>query len=367
VSASTFQLCNLKLPWKMVATQRRAQNATHQSLTARYRLLLVINTIRLQSFEKCAKHMFTSRGKAFYWTKRFFCPEWHSKKHGGTSLKTFTIEEEKQAFKVILDYLRNNQDASLTDIIEQLRQSFSRFVSRSVTQRLLKKLGWTWRIPVAFQVHKYRRANIARYLDHLQGIREVDPTRVKFLDEAHVVSKDLHKRRVLGLRSCRTWVKRRTLNEASGSITILTSLDPTEPVAWTYRESTNDQWAFLSFVLWLCQRGYLQPGDYLVLDNAAIHGGSSSLLGLRAVLRTWEVRLIFLPAYSPELNPCELVSMHSTLPAHSSSPSLSHLALLPPLPSPSPPSLPSNLLSCLEISLLVGILSHQKAHPQPPS
>ena len=54
---------------------------------------------------------------------------------------------------------------------------------------------------------------------------------------------------------------------------------------------TNDKWDFVRTITWFIRRGGLIAGDVLVLDLAG-------------------VRLIFLPAYSPELNPCELVFGH---------------------------------------------------------
>jgi len=53
--------------------------------------------------------------------------------------------------------------------------------------------------------------------------------------------------------------------------------------------------------------GGLQPGDYLIADNASIHFAASIRAELLSVLSSFGVGLVFLPAYSPELNPCELV------------------------------------------------------------
>lgn len=48
--------------------------------------------------------------------------------------------------------------------------------------------------------------------------------KLKFLDEAHVMAKDLLSRRVLGLRNHRIYMKANTLHTARASITILISL-----------------------------------------------------------------------------------------------------------------------------------------------
>ena len=48
-------------------------------------------------------------------------------------------------------------------------------------------------------------------------------------------------------------------------------------------------------------------GDYLIVDNAAVHCGSESYVVLEQILEIAQVKLIKLPCYSPELNPCELI------------------------------------------------------------
>jgi hypothetical protein len=168
-------------------------------------------------------------------------------------------------------------------------------------------MGWSWRVPVTFQVAKYSRANMQRYMLYLLWIQGVnDYSKLKFADESHIVSRTLHKKRVLGLKNTRTYLKARTLHESSASLTILVSLDEQEPVVMTYRTDTNSQWDFLKFVLYCLKIGKLVRGDFLVVDNAAVHGGTNSWPILKAVLDNAGVQLVFLPAYSPELNPCEL-------------------------------------------------------------
>ena len=45
----------------------------------------------------------------------------------------------------------------------------------------------------------------------------------------------------------------------------------------------------------------LRPGDIVILDNLGSHKGS----GIRRLIRTAGAKLIFLPKYSPDLNPIE--------------------------------------------------------------
>ena len=48
-------------------------------------------------------------------------------------------------------------------------------------------------------------------------------------------------------------------------------------------------------------------GDYFVVDNAAVHNAVETLPIIIHLLKAKGVQLLYLPKYSPELNPCELV------------------------------------------------------------
>jgi len=90
-----------------------------------------------------------------------------------------------------------------------------------------------------------------------------------------------------------------------GTLTILTSVANHEPVIFHYSTENNTQLSFVEFVVQCCLDGDLKTGEYLVLDNAPVHQGKIHVL--QTVLEFFGVNLVFLPAYSPELNPCELV------------------------------------------------------------
>ena len=80
----------------------------------------------------------------------------------------------------------------------------------------------------------------------------------------------------------------------SFTVTAMVSLTSAQP-CWASppRGGTNDQWDFFRVIVRLLADWALQEGDFLVLDNARVHHA----VGATA----------FLPAYSPELNPCTCV------------------------------------------------------------
>jgi hypothetical protein len=64
---------------------------------------------------------------------------------------------------------------------------------------------------------------------------------------------------------------------------------------------------FFDFVVGAVQAGFLVPGDVLVADNAKVHTAPMMTIMLRSFLDPLNIFLLYLPTYSPELNPCELV------------------------------------------------------------
>ena len=66
-------------------------------------------------------------------------------------------------------------------------------------------------------------------------------------------------------------------------------------------EGTMTGLVFLYFVEhFLCPN--LKTGDYVVMDNAPVH----KVEGIKALIEKTGAKLIYLPPYSPELNPIEL-------------------------------------------------------------
>ena len=79
------------------------------------------------------------------------------------------------------------------------------------------------------------------------------------------------------------------------------------PFVFTLKSGTNTQVDFLEFFNFLCEHKRLTHGDYLVMDNCGIHGAEDTSAQFFSLAKAVGVHIKFLPKYSPELNPCELV------------------------------------------------------------
>ena len=74
-----------------------------------------------------------------------------------------------------------------------------------------------------------------------------------------------------------------------------------------FETSTTDASDFFLFVVSLIAKGVFNRGDYLLLDNASIHFESGTGPIIADMLNAMGVQMLFLPKYSPEYNPIELV------------------------------------------------------------
>lgn len=80
-----------------------------------------------------------------------------------------------------------------------------------------------------------------------------------------------------------------------------------KPFAAAIRTNKNDAEEFLNIFKTFVENGQLKEGDYLILDNASIHVANEIWPQIRRICQTTGINFRRLPAYSPELNPCERV------------------------------------------------------------
>jgi len=276
--------------------------------TARERWLIVESWLELRNYYACEKKTGVHRSLVRYYIKKELDPSFHCGSWGRKECKVFQDYEKPIIHQEILTYLSDNPEARATDLHEHLTfMLYNREFSIKTMNRLLGELGWSWRVPIRFQTYKYSESNLAYYADYLAYIQDISYEKIKFVDEAHFTARTLATgKKVLGLVGKRSYTHEKTLHCKSASLTLLTTLTGVHPVVLDYREESNTQWDFVEFVLACCAAGDLKPGDYLVADNSSVHVALDSYPLLQEIFDYFGVTLVKLPAYSPELNPCEL-------------------------------------------------------------
>jgi transposase len=97
-------------------------------------------------------------------------------------------------------------------------------------------------------------------------------------------------------------------NSKVRSVILLTSLsNPQGIFYYEFVEGTTNGRTFRNFLAWAAQAGWIGANDNVIMDNASAHNGHAVLADIDAVLGLVGARRVNLPAYSPELNPCEFV------------------------------------------------------------
>jgi hypothetical protein len=149
--------------------------------------------------------------------------------------------------------------------------------------------------------------NCVKNSQYLYGIMQIPWVHIKFMDESHFDHRTLYQRRGWARSDRRLMsIKPPTPGVQSCSITIMTNLNHpggfvmTNPIL-----GRNKHDHFVRFVCEMILKEYLVPGDYLIADNAPIHHKGAAIL--HDLLRDVGIHLRWLPAYSPELNPCEMI------------------------------------------------------------
>ena len=247
-------------------------------------------------------------GKAFhkYWKTKLQDPTFHSSTHGGKRYTKFG-QYDSVVHSIVWARLKRDPTTHPAEVCEYLAAHNIQINMRYV-QRLFCAWHWTRKKPVRHQINKYKLKNILYYYDFLWGIKDIPWIKLKFLDECHFVSKDSYCSHV----HCRKGTNVILLNtprlDQSFTLTFLTNLtNVSMPYFVTVRENSNTQWDFVEFVTSAILGGSLTPGDFLICDNASVHWAQDSWDALDALLGAAQVKMFFLPTYSPELNPCELV------------------------------------------------------------
>ena len=149
---------------------------------------------------------------------------------------------------------------------------------------------------------------IQRYETFVAEIFSIEPWRLKYLDESTFDPRKFKRKAWQRKNQKRQIPINRNLSSKSVTVTLLTSIDRRDDgVTIDVRVGTNDRYDFLKFILYCATKGVLCRGDVLVLDNASVHHAKDIHEYFLWILNEIGCFLLYMPTYSPELNPCELV------------------------------------------------------------
>jgi transposase len=243
-----------------------------------------------------------------YHQKKALDPTFHPGKHGGRRYSQFSPERQAMIELFVWGKLKADPTLRVYDYVTALAVEAGVTVNRWWIDRLFARWGFTWKKPMYKQLLKYTAANIIHTVHYVVSIRDVPLHRLKYLDEASFASRSLRRARALSEKGRPVHITSNNSISETYTVTILTKLDAVEPVVVSnFRTDTNTAEDFLNCVRQLVVEFHLWHGDVLVLDNAPVHCAERFTTELRDLLDAANVKVWFLPKYSPELNPCELV------------------------------------------------------------
>ncbi|EAL64371.1 hypothetical protein DDB_G0286157 [Dictyostelium discoideum AX4] len=231
--------------------------------------------------------------------------------HGGSrSPSTFTTEQYELLVATVVAMVNVRPNLTMREIAQEINSDqnsiFYKKVNKSRICSIFKELKWNYHSPTYKQENKYKIENLLKLFYFNTIIYNTDWKNIYFLDECSFSSRGF----LLGLRRSKAvgpigepvYVTNSTsISETyNGFFTI--SLDD---CLYKIRDKTNNTEDFFQYVRELLESGFCKPGSLLVMDNAPIHGGIEALNALFELFNQYSVQLIFLPSYSPELNPIE--------------------------------------------------------------
>ena len=253
-----------------------------------------------------------NRGIIKYWARKLQDKNFHSGEHGGLRHNSFKygVKTAIRA-RVALYELVQFDPTKTTAEYQSLLASHGFEYSSSWISKTFSEWNYSYHSIEHRHMDKFKTENVFYYFDYCQSLiallSNTYISKLKFVDECHIVSKGVSKQKGVGPKGKRiVFTSPQDLDDRV-SITLMTCLDRSFPLFWNFTQETNDQYSFLKFILEAIEGNYLKCGDYLVMDNASLHFGSDIRQTLIDVLEANNISLTFLPTYSPELNPCELV------------------------------------------------------------
>jgi transposase len=179
---------------------------------------------------------------------------------------------------------------------------------RNFALQIFKNWHWSWKKPAMQHVQTYTRENITYCTHWVVLIPHIPFTQLKFYDESHFVSRQLHHDLTISPIGVRPYLHDAANLAESFLLTLLLDLSNKAIPFFIYLHTgSNTEFNFLTFIRAAVAAGWLQDRDFLIVDNATVHFSEGSRDELLRLLMDNSIQYLFLPTYSPELNLCELV------------------------------------------------------------
>jgi hypothetical protein len=164
-------------------------------------------------------------------------PDFHPMPHGGIRKVKFSTQQLTNITSVIWQFVHDHPRTTRSSIVRQVGQTLNVSISPTTISRLFRAWGWSWKIPSHVQLQKFTAKNIRRYVNFIVWVLSVPWTHLKFLDEAHFVSRgiksrffhnlrdiELYRQKAVSPIGCPIVVLESTQLDLSFTVTLMTTL-----------------------------------------------------------------------------------------------------------------------------------------------
>ena len=223
-----------------------------------------------------------------------------------------SLNDEQQVF--LLALYQKDHTMSLYKYQRELEQKYSKKVSTSTLSRWFAyqfPFRSTVKKSSVFPKLKDSDFNIYRLHNYINFMANIHPCRLIFIDEKPVRGRELYERKT---RKCpftghtpqlRAHLKiKNTFNLMAGVRIGNTNNDC---LFYQLGKFSGSALIFRRFVLDMVSTNYARPGDVIVCDNASIHKNAECQFLRECLWQRAGIMIVYLPAYTPELNPIELM------------------------------------------------------------
>ena len=155
-----------------------------------------------------------------------------------------------------------------------------------------------WRLHIKKEP-KYKQRSEAKRDEYVEILADIDIKKIHYVDETGSDNKTV---------TTQGWspIGEKSYSEQLAFYTERTNMlaayryhDKELVAPFEYRGTTDSHLFSGWFEQCLCPN--LKPGDYVIMDNASFHKGE----GIVEIAEKYQINIIYLPAYSPDLNPIE--------------------------------------------------------------
>jgi transposase len=199
--------------------------------------------------------------------------------------------------KSVAEAVEEEPDRTLRELCQWFLDRLGRRTSPSTVADALRRSGFRRRRKVLLAKERTSPKWMLRNAEYLAMAAAFDPSKLVFIDESGVQRGML---RTTAWRRPGSVVVGRTVRNRGTVTTVLGALSLKGVVAAMYGEGATTAEVFRAFVK-ECLVPALLPGAIVVMDNLGAHRAK----GIVELIEAAGASVIFLPPYSPELNPIE--------------------------------------------------------------